>query len=384
MPIPADDASLAEVAAALAAPGKGLLASDESVGTIGKRLEKAGLVNDEETRRAYRELFYTAPIGKAGISGAIMFKETLQQAAADGTSFVDCLTRQGVMPGIKVDEGLLPFEGHDLATGETSTRGLDTLAAAAGGYRQGGARFAKWRAALRVDASRGFPSERAVELNAQQLAQYAAVCQAAGLVPIVEPEVLIDGTHNAAEFGAASERVIGATVAQLWRQGVALEGCLLKPQMVIKGADAAGGRAAPEEVAAATLTVMRRVVPAAIPGIMFLSGGQSEEEATLNLNAINVMAQQQGKAPWSLSFSYGRALQASVLKIWSADSSRAAEAKQMAVALAAANAAAVRGAYDAAGKHPSVTSDSSLREAFRGWHGPTASAPAAAAAAVAQ
>eukprot|EP00878_Enallax_costatus_P001823 GHUV01001981.1.p1 GENE.GHUV01001981.1~~GHUV01001981.1.p1 ORF type:complete len:376 (+),score=110.86 GHUV01001981.1:258-1385(+) len=365
MAVSADGATLAEVAAALAAPGKGLLASDESVGTISKRLEKAGLVNDESTRHAYRELYYTSPLGEAGISGAIMFKEALYQSASDGTPFVECLKRQGVMPGIKVDEGLLPFEGHDLATGETSTKGLEALAAAAAEYVKAGARFAKWRAALRINESKGYPSERAVELNAQQLAEYAVICQAAGLVPIVEPEVLIDGPHSMQVFGAVSERVISTTVAQLWRKEVQLEGCLLKPQMVIPGADSGAAKPSPDDVAAATLTCMRRVVPAAIPGIMFLSGGQSEEEATINLNAINRTAQKQGKAPWSLSFSYGRALQASVLKIWSEDRSQAQEAKQMAVALAAANAAASLGRYE--GPHPSVTSAKSLREEFRGW-----------------
>eukprot|EP00775_Hariotina_reticulata_P012049 gene12049-12191_t len=284
-----------------------------------------------------------APIGEAGISGAIMFKETLYQSSADGTPFVDCLRRQGVMPGIKVDEGLEPFAGHELSSGETSTRGLEKLADSCAEYVNAGAKFAKWRGVIRINQAKGFPSEKAVELNAQQLAQYAAVCQAAGLVPIVEPEVLIDGSHSAATFGEVTERVIGATINQLWRQCVLLEGCLLKPQMIIPGADAGAGPAQPDDVAHMTLRSMRRVVPAALPGIMFLSGGQTEEEATVNLNTINQLAQQQGRAPWSLSFSYGRALQASVLKIWSADKHRKAEAQQMAVALAAANAAASLG-----------------------------------------
>ncbi|PSC75875.1 fructose-1,6-bisphosphate aldolase [Micractinium conductrix] len=357
-------ASLEETAAALAAPGKGLLASDESTGTIGKRLEKAGIENTAENRRAYRELFYTADIGTAGVSGAILFRETLFQSAADGTSFVDCLLRQGVLPGIKVDEGLVPLEG---CPGETSTRGLDTLAAACAEYKAAGARFTKWRSALAVNPAAGLPSDRAVEINAEQLAQQAAVIQAAGLVPIVEPELLIDGSHDAAAFAAASERVISRCVAQLWQKNVLLEGVLLKPQMIIPGADHPGPKPAPEEVAEATLRTMRRCVPAALPGIMFLSGGQTEEEATVNLNAINQLAQQQGRAPWSLSFSFGRSLQASVLRLWSEGrEGNAGECRQMAAALAAANSAAVLGRY--VGPHPSITSQQgSLRENFRGW-----------------
>lgn len=359
-----------ETAQQLAAPGKGLLASDESTGTIGKRLEKAlgDGANTVENRRAYRELFYTAPIGEAGISGAIMFKETLFQAAADGTPFTQCLLRQGVLPGIKVDEGLVPLEG---CPEETSTRGLDTLAAACKEYAAAGARFTKWRAALKVGGGAGLPSERCIEVNAAQLAEQAAICQAAGLVPIVEPELLIDGDHDQAAFAAASERVISRCVAHLWQKNVLLEGCLLKPQMIIPGADYAGPRATPDEVAEQTLRVMRRVVPAAIPGIMFLSGGQTEEEATVNLNRINQLAREQGRAPWSLSFSFGRSLQASVLKLWSEDQSEgrqgSAEAcRAMAAALARANGLAVEGRY--AGPHPSITSSQgSLRESFRGW-----------------
>ncbi|PRW44409.1 fructose-1,6-bisphosphate aldolase [Chlorella sorokiniana] len=354
--------TLEETARHLAAPGKGLLASDESTGTIGKRLEKAGFDNSEETRRAYRQLFYTAPIGEAGISGAIMFKETLYQSADDGTLFVECLKRQGVLPGIKVDEGLVPLEG---CPGETSTRGLEGLAAACAEYASAGARFAKWRAALKVGG--GCPSEKAIEENAAQLAEYAAICQAQGLVPIVEPELLIDGDHSLAQFADASTRVISRCVAHLWQKNVVLEATLLKPQMCIPGADYTGEKPTSDVIADETLRVMRRCVPAAVPGIMFLSGGQTEEEATVNLNAINRLAQQQGRAPWSLSFSFGRSLQASVLKLWSEDREGNQQAcRNMAAALARANGQAVLGRYE--GPHPSITSQAgSLREDFRGW-----------------
>ncbi|KXZ43103.1 hypothetical protein GPECTOR_102g56 [Gonium pectorale] len=298
-------ADLATVAAALSAPGKGLLASDESTGTIGKRLEKAGLPNTEDIRRAYRELYYTTPGMGQYISGVIMFKETLLQSTADGRRFVDVLAEQGILAGIKVDEGLAPLpDGGD---GETYTRGLEGLEAACREYVAAGAKFAKWRATIKV--SDVLPTDLAVERNADDLARYAKICQECGLVPVVEPEILIDGAHSQERFGAVTERVVGATVAALWRHGVALEGCLLKPQMVIPGAEAEGGPLPPGQVARATVAALRRVVPPAIPGIMFLSGGQSEEEATANLNAINLEAQAAGRCPWALSFSFGRALQ---------------------------------------------------------------------------
>ncbi|KAK9806911.1 hypothetical protein WJX72_007233 [[Myrmecia] bisecta] len=351
---------LRATAARLCSRGRGLLASDESTGTIGKRLEKAGLQNTEENRRSYRELFYTADIGQY-ISGVILFKETLLQSTSDGTPFVDCLTRQGVLPGIKVDEGLVPLEGSN---GETTTRGLDTLAANCKEYHKQGARFVKWRAALKIDE--GCPSEAAVQQNAQQLAEYAAICQACDLVPIVEPELLIDGSHDIHHSAAVSERVISACIAQLWQHNVVLEGMLLKPQMVLPGADYAGPKATSQEIAQHTLTTMRRCVPPAVPGIMFLSGGQSEEEATVNLNTLNSLAAAEGKAPWALSFSYGRALQASVMKIWSEDQSQKEKARQMAAALAAVNSSATLAKYG--GHHPSLTSASgNLREGFRGW-----------------
>eukprot|EP00877_Chromochloris_zofingiensis_P013601 jgi/Chrzof1/8495/Cz03g13070.t1_FBA1[v5.2] len=338
---------LTSTAAGLCAPGKGILAADESTGTIGKRLEKVGLQNDEDTRRAYREIFCTAPLGPY-ISGAILFKETLHQSSSQGVPFVKCLQEQGVMPGIKVDQGLVPLEDNSV---ETYTRGLDSLAADCKAFVNAGAKFAKWRAALKVMEG-SLPTEKAMTINAEELAQYASICQAAGLVPIVEPEVLIDGPHGSAVFAEVSERVISQCVAKLWQHNVLLEGCLLKPQMIIAGSEYNGPKPTADDIAADTVRVMKRVVPPAIPGIMFLSGGQTEEEATVNLNTINKLGAQ-SRAPWALSFSFGRALQASVLKLWGEDRSRVQEAQAMAVALAAANSAASLGQYK--GPHPSVT-----------------------------
>ncbi|GIM01270.1 hypothetical protein Vretimale_6050 [Volvox reticuliferus] len=247
-------ADLGSVAAKLAAPGKGLLASDESTGTIGKRLEKAGLPNTEDIRRAYRELYYTTPGMGQYISGVIMFKETLYQSTAAGRRFVDVLADAGIMAGIKVDEGLAPLPGG--GDGETYTKGLEGLEAACREYASAGAKFAKWRATLKVTDS--LPSDLAVERNAEDLARYAKVCQECGLVPVVEPEILIDGAHSQARFGVVTERVLGATVAALWRHGVALEGCLLKPQMVIPGAEAEGGKVSAGEVARHTVAALRR------------------------------------------------------------------------------------------------------------------------------
>ncbi|KAF5830624.1 fructose-bisphosphate aldolase class-I-domain-containing protein [Dunaliella salina] len=275
---------LQAVAARLATPSKGLLAADESTSTIGKRFEKAGLKNEEEERRAYRELFMTSPGMGQSISGVIMFKETLYQKTADGKPFVECLREQGVEPGIKVDEGLQALESG--LEGETWTKGLENLAAAAKEYKAAGATFAKWRAVLRIQP--GGPSDAAVLRNAQELAKYAAICQEAGLVPVVEPEVLIDGDHDIVRFREVTERVVAEVVHQMWHKGVFLEGSLLKPQMVIPGTSCPSGKASPQDIAYHTVTAMRRVVPAAMPGIMFLSGGQTEEEATINLNAINL------------------------------------------------------------------------------------------------
>jgi len=361
------DQSPLVIAQALTAPGKGILASDESPSTIGRRLERAGVVNTEDNRRKYRELFYTAPIGEAGISGAILFPEALNQKSDDGTSFVRCLYDRGVIPGVKVDEGLRPLcpTASGAAEGETDTKGLEGLLERCKGYFDQGARFAKWRAALRVGGDgRSLPSEVALERNAAQLAEYAEICLAAGLVPIVEPEVLIDGGHDAAASEAATTRAIAACVAHLWRRNIALEAVLLKPQMVIAGADWTGPKY--ETVADATLRALRRTVPPAIPGVMFLSGGQSEEEATRNLNAINVAAKASGGAPWALSFSFGRALQASVLSLWTEGKGSKDQCRELAAKIAHANGQATLGVFG--GPHPSLrSSGESLQETFRGW-----------------
>jgi len=262
---------------------------------------------------------------------------------------------------VKVDEGLEEIPG---CAPETHTKGLGTLDANCANYYAQGARFAKWRAALRVGP--GMPSVHAAQVNAEELASYASVCQARGLCPIVEPEVLIEGDHSAERFAEASQMVIAECVKALWAKNVVLKGCLIKPQMVVPGEAFAGPNPSPRDVAQMTLDVLRRTVPAAVPGIMFLSGGQSEELATCHLDAINCLAREQGRAPWSLSFSFGRALQASVLNIWAADQSRVPEAQAMAVALARANAMAARGAWASSGeRHPSP-SGASLVETFRG------------------
>ncbi|KAL6751332.1 fructose-bisphosphate aldolase [Haematococcus lacustris] len=352
---------LAAVACRIAS--KGILAADESTGTIGKRLEKHGLENNEGVRRAYRELYMTCPGLGQYLSGAILFKETLMQSSSRGTRFVDCLKAEGIAPGIKLDEGLEPLPGG--LPGETHTLGLAALAASAARYAAAGAEFAKWRATLRIQA--GGPSEAAVARNADELAEYAAVTQAAGLVPVVEPEILIEGNHDIGRAGEVCQQVLSATVAAMWRKGVLLDGALLKPQMVLQGTEWSGPRPTPQEVAHHTVTSLRRVVPPAIPGILFLSGGQTEEEATLNLQAINEEAQRLGRAPWALTFSFGRALQHSVLTTWAADQSQVGAAQAMALALAEANFRASRGQYS--GPHPSTASAQSLQESFRGWRG---------------
>lgn len=344
----------------LASPGKGILASDESPSTLGRRLEKFGIENTEENRRCYRELFYTAPIGNY-ISGAILFPEALLQSSSEGKSFVDCLTEQGVLPGVKVDEGLRSLPGTDPI--ETDTKGLDSLVERCRLYRQQGARFAKWRAALRVPTS-----EAALETNSLQLAEYAAICHETGLVPIVEPELLMDGSHDANQFESETIRVISACITALNLCKVRLEAILLKPQMVLSGSEYGGQRLDPQEVAERTLRALRHCVPPAIPGVMFLSGGQSEVEATVNLNALNVLKVTNGDrfAPWSLSFSFGRGLQASVLKLWAEDQADIEVCRRKAAALACANGMASLGKFE--GNHPAITATgASLKESFRGW-----------------
>src|SRR6266849_388311 len=297
---------LHDIAEALVADGKGILAADESSGTIKKRFDTIGLESTEETRRAYRDLLFTTPGAEEYISGVILYDETIHQNALDGTPFPKLLASKGVIPGIKVDQGAKPLA---LADGETVTEGLDGLRQRLEEYRGLGARFAKWRATYSITDT--MPSEYCIWTNAHALARYAALCQEAGIVPIVEPEVLQDGTHSIERSGVVTSRVLSALCTELFNQRVDLAGTLLKPNMVLSGYEASN-RAGVEEVADWTLKCFYKHVPAAVPGIVFLSGGQSDEDATAHLNAMNV----RGPHPWQISFSYGRALQAPALKAW--------------------------------------------------------------------
>jgi fructose-bisphosphate aldolase, class I len=297
---------LHETAKALVAEGKGILAADESDRTIKKRFESIGAESTEELRRAYRDMLFSTDGAEEFISGVILFDETIRQQAADSTPFPKLLESKRVIPGIKVDTGTKPLA---LADDETITEGLDGLRERLAEYRELGARFAKWRATYSIGA--GKPSEYCAWTNAHALARYAALCQEAGIVPIVEPEVLMDGDHTLEESRKATGRVLQAVYTELHDQRIDLYGTLLKPNMVLSGYGAPD-RAGVDEVADATLDVLYRHVPAAVPGIVFLSGGQSDEDATAHLNAMN----SRGPHPWQLSFSYGRALQAPALKAW--------------------------------------------------------------------
>jgi fructose-bisphosphate aldolase, class I len=322
-------------AQALVAAGKGILAADESSGTIKKRFEAIGVESTEETRRDYRELLFTTAGAERFISGVILFDETIRQRAADGTAFPDVLQARGVIPGIKVDRGAKPLA---LASGETVTEGLDGLRERFAEYRELGARFAKWRATYSIGDGR--PSDYCIRVNAAALARYAALAQEAGLVPIVEPEVLMDGDHSIDESAAVTGRVLEAVYAELDAERIDLRGTLLKPNMVLSGYDAPD-RADAATVAAATLACLEEHVPAAVPGIVFLSGGQSDEDATLHLNAINL----RGPHPWPLSFSFGRALQSAAQHAWGGSPANVAAAQNAFYHRAELNAAARNGSY---------------------------------------
>jgi fructose-bisphosphate aldolase class I len=326
---------LAETAEALVARGKGILAADESSGTIKKRFDAVGVESTEESRRAYRDLLFTAEGAEQWISGVILFDETIRQTSADGTPFPGLLDARGIIPGIKVDKGAKPLAN---APGETITEGLDGLRERFDEYRQLGARFAKWRAVYSIGEGR--PSEYAVWTNAHALARYAALAQEAGLVPIVEPEVLMDGMHSIDESYHVTARVQHAVFTELRDQRVEFEGMLLKPNMVLSGYEAPQ-QASPDEVARQTIRCLRHHVPAAVPGIVFLSGGQSDELATEHLNAIN----QLGPQPWGLSFSYGRALQAPAQKAWAGSAENVSAAQHAYLKRARLNALATTGEY---------------------------------------
>jgi fructose-bisphosphate aldolase class I len=301
---------LNSTARAIVAPGKGILAADESTGTIKKRFDKIGVESSEETRRAYRDLLFTTEGVEDFISGVILFDETIRQSTGDGVPFPKVLAGKGIIPGIKVDQGAKALAMA--ADGETVTEGLDGLRERLDEYRELGARFAKWRATYTITDE--LPSAYAIDVNAHALARYAALCQEAGLVPIVEPEVLMDGTHTIERARDVTAAVLEAVFQDLYEQRCSYEGMLLKPNMVLPGYDARQ-QVADEEIADATIRCFRWVVPAAVPGIVFLSGGQSDEEATSRLNAMNRM----GPHTWELSFSYGRALQQAALKAWNGD-----------------------------------------------------------------
>jgi fructose-bisphosphate aldolase class I len=333
-----DNLELDANAKAMVAAGKGILAADESTGTIKKRFDKIGLESSFESRRAYRELLFTAPDAERHISGVILYDETLRQKAADGRPFPALLAARGILPGIKVDAGAKPLAGFP---GETVTEGLDGLRERLAEYRGLGARFAKWRAVIDVGA--GIPTPFALEANAHALARYAALCQEASIVPIVEPEVLMDGDHTIERCEAVTDAALESVFDALFRHGVRLEGMVLKPNMVIAGKKCPK-QAPPQQVADATLRCLRRRVPAAVPGIAFLSGGQSEAEATLHLSLMN----RADDLPWQLSFSYGRALQQSTLDAWRGQPANVAAAQRTFLRRARLNGLARDGSYEAA------------------------------------
>jgi fructose-bisphosphate aldolase class I len=326
---------LHDTAKALVANGKGILAADESDSTIKKRFDTIGLESTEEARRAYRELLFTTPGVEDYISGVILFDETIRQSASDGTPFPKLLESKGVIPGIKVDQGAKPLAHAD---GETITEGLDGLRGRLEEYYTLGARFAKWRATYSITDS--LPSDYCIWTNAHALARYAALCQEAGIVPIVEPEVLQDGTHTIERSYHVTCRVLDALYTELFDQRVDLFGTLLKPNMVLSGYEASN-RAGADEVAEWTLKTFYKHVPAAVPGIVFLSGGQSDEDSTANLNAMNAS----GPHPWEISFSYGRALQAPAIKAWGGKPENVEAAQRAYYHRAKMNSAARTGVY---------------------------------------
>lgn len=331
------DQQLEATARALVAQGKGILAADESTGTIEKRFQSVGAVCHEENRRAYRELLLATPGLGEFISGVILFDETIRQQAADGTPLVEVLQRQGLIPGIKVDKGTKAMAGFP---GDKITEGLDGLRERLTEYRTLGARFTKWRAVITVGAST--PTDTGLRANAHALARFAALSQEAELVPIVEPEVLMDGDHALERHGEVTQHALQIIFAALAEHRVRLEAMLLKPNMVLAGKDYPQPAGVPE-VAGATLRCLKRTVPAAVPGLVFLSGGQSDVRATEHLNALN----QAGPAPWELSFSFGRALQAPALKAWAGLPENVPAARRKLLHRARCNGAARFGQYTA-------------------------------------
>jgi fructose-bisphosphate aldolase class I len=324
-------------ARALVAPGKGILAADESSGTIKKRFDSIGLESTEDRRRAYREMLFTTTGAADFVSGVILYDETIRQSASDGRPLVKVLVDQGIIPGIKVDQGAKPLA---LAPDELVTEGLDGLRERLSEYRGLGARFAKWRAVITIGDD--IPSQYCIDVKAHALARYAALCHEADIVPIVEPEVLMDGSHTIDRCAQVTADTLHAVFADLYDQRVALEGMLLKPNMVLPG-KSSRVQASDAEIAEATIACFRATVPAAVPGIVFLSGGQSDEEATARLDAMN----RRGPHPWELSFSYGRALQAAAIKAWGGSDDRVADGQAAFLKRARLNGAARSGQYNA-------------------------------------
>jgi fructose-bisphosphate aldolase, class I len=324
-------------AKALVAPGKGILAADESFPTIAKRFASIGVESSEELRRTYRDMLFSTTGAEEFISGVILFDETLGQAASDGTPFPEALGARGIIPGIKVDAGAKPLALHP---GETITEGLDGLRGRLANYREQGARFAKWRAVISIGAD--IPSGACITTNANALARYAALCQEAEIVPIVEPEVLMDGDHTIDRCEAVTAWTLRAVFEALREQDVLLEGILLKPNMVISGTTCPA-QAGVQEVAERTVRTLLRTVPAAVPGVVFLSGGQDDVTATAHLNAMNRIERE---LPWQLSFSYGRALQQSALAAWGGKPENYAAGQKAFYHRAKANSAACSGRWD--------------------------------------
>jgi fructose-bisphosphate aldolase class I len=326
---------LDSIAQALVAENKGILAADESTGTIKKRFDTIQLESNTESRRAYRELLFTTDRVEDYISGVILFDETIRQAGVDGTPFPQVLEKKGIIPGIKVDKGAKDLAGFP---GEKVTEGLDGLRDRFHEYHELGARFSKWRAVITIGDA--IPSQTCIDANAHALVRYAALSQEAGLVPIVEPEVLMDGDHDISRCARVTEATLQALFSMLHDHGVVLEGMLLKPNMIISGKECPE-QASVAEVAEATVRSLRRTVPSAVPGVVFLSGGQSPEQATVHLNAMNAM----GPHPWELSFSYGRALQEPVLKTWMGNPANVPAAQMSYYHRAKCNGAARTGTY---------------------------------------
>jgi len=332
------EAALKKTAEAIVAPGKGILAADESTGTIAKRFQSINLENTEENRRKYRQLLFSMDKTVAEhISGVILYDETFKQKSNDGTPFPKLLEQLNIIPGIKVDKGVVPLAG---TIGEGTTQGLDDLGTRCAQYYAGGCRFAKWRCVLNIGPHT--PSHLGMLENANVLARYASICQMNGLVPIVEPEVLCDGDHDLERCQKVTEQTLAYVYKALADHHVYLEGTLLKPNMVTPG-QSCSKKVSPQDVARATVTALQRTVPAAVPGIVFLSGGQSEVDASIHLNAIN---QYKGKKPWTLTFSYGRALQASVLKAWQGKDDQFKNAQKVFYTRAKANSLASLGKYE--------------------------------------